>query len=55
MGLGATLSAGQPIGTKRKNVGMGMKSSCVINTSLTVASALTTASNFIAGIGYTKA
>ncbi len=55
MGLGATLSAGQPVGTKRKNVGMGMKSTCVINTALTVASAMTTASNFIAGIGYTKA
>ena len=55
MGLGATLSAGQPIATKRKNVGMGMKSTCVINTALFVASAMTTASNFIAGIGYTKA
>ena len=54
-GLGTTLSAGQPKGTTKKNVGMGMKATCVIDTALTVASALTTAGNFIAGIGYTKA
>ncbi len=53
-GLGTVLGAGQPVGTKRKNVGMGMKSTCVINTALTIASAMTTAPNFIAGIGYTK-
>jgi len=53
--LGATLSNGQPVGGRRENVGMGMKATCVINTSFRQDSAMTTASNFIAGIGYTKA
>ena len=53
--LGTTLSIGQPVGARRENVGMGMKSTCVINTSFRQGSAMTTASNFIAGIGYTKA
>ena len=55
VGLGSTLSTGQPVGARRENVGMGMKSTCVINTSFRQSSAMTTASNFIAGIGYTKA
>lgn len=53
-GLGATLATLQPKAGIRKNVGMGMKSTCTINTSMRVSSALTTAGNFIAGIGYTK-
>ena len=53
-GLGATLATLQPKGNVRRNVGMGMKSTCVINTTLRLSSALTTAGNFIAGIGYTK-
>ena len=52
--LGATLSNGQPVGGVRENVGMGMKSTCVINTSYRQDSAVTTANAFIAGIGYTK-
>lgn len=53
-GLGATLATLQPKAGIRKNVHMGMKSTCVINTTLRLSSALTTAGNFIAGIGYTK-
>lgn len=53
-GLGATLATLQPKAGIRKNVHMGMKSTCLINTTMRVSSALTTAANFIAGIGYTK-
>lgn len=53
-GLGATLATLQPKAGVRNNVGMGMKSTCVINTTLRLSSALTTAGDFIAGIGYTK-
>ena len=53
-GLGATIATLQAKAGIRKNVGMGMKSTCVINTTLRLSSALTTAGNFIAGIGYTK-
>ena len=36
------------------NVNMGMKSSCVINTTYRQSEALTATGNFIAGVGYTK-
>ncbi len=54
MGLGATLSEGQPKANIRKNVAMGMKSTCTINTIYRQSEAVTTAMNFIHAIGYTK-
>ena len=53
-GLGSTISTLQPKNNQRRNVNMGMKSTCTINTSYVVGSAVTTASTFICGIGYTK-
>ena len=45
----------QPKMTSYHNINMGMKSSCVINTTYRQSEAQTAAGNFIAGIGYTKA
>ena len=53
-GLGATIATLQPKNNMRKNVNMGMKSTCIINTSYNMANAVTTAGNFITGIGYLK-
>lgn len=53
-GLGSTIATLQPKNNMRKNVNMGMKSTCIINTSYNMASAVTTAGNFITGIGYLK-
>ncbi len=54
LGLGATLSEGQPKANMRKKVGMGMKSTCTINTVYRQSEAVTVAMNFIHAIGYTK-
>ncbi len=54
LGLGATLSEGQPKANMRKKVGMGMKSTCTINTIYRQSEAVTVAMNFIHAIGYTK-
>ncbi len=54
VGLGATLSEGQPAANKRKNVDMGMKDTCTINTIYEQSLAVTSAMNFIHAIGYTK-
>jgi hypothetical protein len=53
-GLGSTIATLQPKNNVRRNVNMGMKSTCIINTSYNMANAVTTAGNFITGIGYTK-
>ena len=53
-GLGSVISTLQPKNNQRRNVNMGMKSTCTINTAYVVGSGVTTASNFICGIGYTK-
>ena len=53
-GLGATITTMQPKNNMRKNVNMGMKNTCTINTSYNMASGVTTAGNFITGIGYLK-
>lgn len=44
----------QPKASIRKNVHMGMKSSCTINTVLRLSEALTNAGNFIGVVGYRK-
>ena len=54
VGLGATLSEGQPDANKRKYVDMGMKDTCTINTIYRQSLAVTSAMNFIHAIGYTK-
>ncbi len=54
VGLGATLSEGQPNANKRVNVGMGMKDTCTINTIYRQSLAQTNTMNFIHAIGYTK-
>ena len=53
-GLGSTIATLQPKNNMRKNVNMGMKQTCTINTSYNMASGVTTASNFVTGIGYLK-
>ena len=53
-GLGATITTMQPKNNMRKNVNMGMKNTCTINTSYNMANAVTTAGNFITAIGYLK-
>jgi len=53
-GLGSTITTMQPKANIRKNVNMGMKNTCTINTSYNMANAVTTAGNFITGIGYLK-
>ena len=53
-GLGSTIATLQPKNNMRKNVNMGMKNTCTINTSYNMANSVTTAGNFITGIGYLK-
>jgi len=53
-GLSTLIGTLQPKSSTRKNVGMGMKSTCTITTVLRLSEALTNAGNFIGGIGYTK-
>ena len=52
--LGSHVSVGIPKLPVFKNIHMGMKSSCLISTTLTLDESLTATGNFIAGIGYTK-
>lgn len=54
VGLSTLASALNVKGTTYKNVNMGMKPTCVINTVLRLSEALTAAGNFIGGVGYYK-
>ena len=53
-GLSTDIGIYQAKGNFRKNVGMGMKSSCVITPQITISEALAGNANFIAGVGYLK-
>ncbi len=53
-GLSTLIGTLQPKGSMRKNVSMGMKSTCTITTVLRLSEALTNAGNFIGAVGYNK-
>lgn len=54
LGLGGTISTGQPKANIRTNVFMGMKSTCTINTVYEQSLAVNASANFIHAVGYTK-
>ena len=53
-GLGAAAEMLMPAMTTYHNTHMGIKSTCLVSTTLRLSEALTVAGNFIAGVGYTK-
>lgn len=54
VGLGTLASGLNPKGSIYKNVNMGMKPTCTINTVLRLSEAITVAGSFIGGVGYHK-